>query len=359
MTTRTRDSAQGSLQPHWRVARLKFLAVAIDNRPKRSPEAEDNTTRIPFRFDLKECQRFSTLQTDLPPSVDSSEESSGRTNLRKYDADYEYSIDYSIVASAFSGRKVIASMTQKISLIPVCQPQPPISVSDFPGEYFTAATTKPRSALGLRRRSDVRINVAAQEPRPLVLDTEAAQPPPTEVTLLVKLSPEASRSLPDLPTQCHVKARMLTRTLVTPSGSSQSMPTVEQALKSESSHVKVLRSHEQEYTLAIRHWDRYAPDSDDGFAIAHLSFLFSMPEYQKLGPTFFTPILSRRHSVDLSLSFPENVSQTLKLSLPLQVLYQTSEPAVPDDSMERMARKISNSVRVSEILPAYTRTVVV
>ena len=40
-------------------------------------------------------------------------------------------------------------------------------------------------------------------------------------------------------------------------------------------------------------------------------------------PTFSTPLLSRRYSVDFTLSFPDSPDQSLKLSLPLEVVHET------------------------------------
>ena len=74
----------------------------------------------------------------------------------------------------------------------------------------------------------------------------------TEVQLVLKLT----SCILSLPTQCHLKAHLTTKTLVTPNGMGRVMPTIEQARYGEDSHVTLNKSQDQEYTVAIPAWDK-------------------------------------------------------------------------------------------------------
>jgi hypothetical protein len=42
-------------------------------------------------------------------------------------------------------------------------------------------------------------------------------------------------------------------------------------------------------------------------------------------PTFYTPLLSRRYAIEVAMSFPGSSTPSLKLSLPLQIVYEVDE----------------------------------
>ena len=65
--------------------------------------------------------------------------------------------------------------------------------------------------------------------------------------------------------------------------------------------------------------------STEQFALSRFSFLFNLTGDRVPSPTFFTPLLSRRYAIDITLSFPGVSGPSLKLSLPLQITYETVE----------------------------------
>lgn len=222
--------------------------------------------RIPFKFNLRSSTNLSGVVSELPPSVDSLDESRYSASLRKYDGVTQYNITYSITASAYSQRGIAASSTQKLSLLPVSDAQPPLCASDFPGEYFLAATTDRQSKLHLTKPTGPHIEVAGQEPEPAVFSANDDEPHgPVELPFLLKLSPSTGKTLDQesLPEQVHLKAQLVTRTLVTPQGS-RNVPTIEQA-NMEDSYVRTSRAQDQEYTIAIPRWDKYNPSKTRDF----------------------------------------------------------------------------------------------
>lgn len=48
-------------------------------------------------------------------------------------------------------------------------------------------------------------------------------------------------------------------------------------------------------------------------------------------PTFFTPLLSRRYFLELSLAFPERPHETFSLTLPVEVAHGTLEEVSDGD----------------------------
>ena len=64
--------------------------------------------------------------------------------------------------------------------------------------------------------------------------------------------------------------------------------------------------------------------ADEAFAITKLPFIFNIAADRVFTPTFFTPILSKRHSIELVLTFP-NFQSSLELSLPLQAIHGADE----------------------------------
>lgn len=63
---------------------------------------------------------------------------------------------------------------------------------------------------------------------------------------------------------------------------------------------------------------------EDQFALTNFSFDFNIAS-DKIPPSFFTPLLSRRHAIDFTIGFPGSTSPSLKLSLPVRIVYEADE----------------------------------
>lgn len=338
VTTKTNESSPGSLQPTWRVERIKFLSVGKDLPLAAQSGSEDGTISVPFSFDLRECLRYSTLESGLPPSLDSKHESK---SFQKQDSKAAYDISYAVTVSAYSGHSLIASTTEKVLILPVDQLEPPSYGSlDLPGEYFTAKSSVPRSRVSLSNRSRHHLDLAAPEPSPLVLRPQKGGPDPsTKIDLLLKLSAEDSKSLSNLPQQAQIRTQLVSKTLVTPNGGRMSEGAVRNG-RDPDSQSRLSSGNAQDCTLAIPEWETYTPDGDTpGFALARLSFLYRHPEADRLHPTFATPLLTRSYGLEVRVSFPDGGGQALKLSLPLQVVYYPAESRRTLD--DGLARKLS------------------
>ena len=240
------------------------MAVALDSRPRAEFKANSGTVKIPFRFNLEDCHNRSFVDFGLPPSVNSKEEGKRWAGLRKHELDSQYDITYSITASAFSQHELVASKTQRISVLPVSEAQPPLVPSDFPGESFLAVTTPQRSKVHLTKTCGRRIEVAGQEPEPILLNTsESLSHGLTELPFVMEALPQESGNIARdaLPTQCQLKAQLVTKTFVTPNSieNEKAIPILEEARYGDDSHLRLHRSDEQELTVAIPRWSHYSP----------------------------------------------------------------------------------------------------
>ena len=244
---------------------VQFLGVALDNKPHAELQPDNGVVRIPFRFNLEDIQYQFSVLSGLPPSVSSKKDNKQWTGLRKYELDSQYDISYNIIASVFSKPGLAASTTQTIYILPVSQAQPLLCPSDFSGESFVAAKTPQQSKSISRNRPNPRIEVVSQGPKPLLLNAhENFSHGSTEVLLLVKALPQSSTTLDErsLPTQCQLKAQLVTKTLVAPDRiEEKAIPTLEQAKYGEDSYLRVHKSDEQEFTVAIPGWDYYTPST--------------------------------------------------------------------------------------------------
>ena len=281
MTTKTDENPPGALERRWRSERYRvrytvgiihygtneflayasqFLAAALDSKADPDFTSDHGIVKIPFRFNLEECRRASAV-SELPPTIDSSEEIKWWSGLKNSKPSTQYSVTYSITASASSNRGPIASTTQGLHILAVAEAQPPLSPDDFGGEYFLAATVRPTETKRSRRSGRHQIEIAGQEPEPITLDpcNERTQHC-TQIPFVIKLLPGQNGLLDPttFPDRCELTARLVTRTFITPNGTTRAVPTVGGALRDGDSHVRTSRSNEQSFTVAIPRWEEYA-----------------------------------------------------------------------------------------------------
>jgi hypothetical protein len=196
--------------------------------------------------------------------VNSKDESGFKwSGLRSNEMEGQYDITYSISASAYSKKGLQASTTKMIPLLPVSQVQPPLSPSDFPGEYFYAASTLQPPKVSLSKAPSFKLEVGGQEPEAIVLDAhEAFSTGSTTVPFTIKALPRSSSNfdIGSLPRQCLLRARLVSKTLITPDRiEEKAIPTLDQAIHGRDASLRIQKTDEQEFTLAIPRWNHVTP----------------------------------------------------------------------------------------------------
>ncbi len=245
---------------------------------------------------------------------------------------------YSLTASVYNVKSLLASTVQTIEVLPTAESQPPMFTSDFGGEYFLSAES-PRHRQESKDAPAQKIELAGQEPEPLALSvTSNDMHTAVKIPFVVKVIPATKQEI--LPSQCELTAHLVTRTFVTPNSRNKRMPTIDDLVDDEDAHISTIRTNAQAFTMAMPAWSHYSPgkwnsnpfshedrriiDGADGFALTKFPFLFKLESERQLVPTFFTPILSRRYAIECKMSFP-GYDRTLELSLPLQVVYSSDQ----------------------------------
>ena len=262
ITTKT-DEYPGALQKTWRTESLAFVGVSLSSTAGPNFRSDNGSVKIPFQFNLEDIH--SQVQgpsiADLPPSVSSKNDGVSWAGLRKTEVESQYDVTYAITISAYSKKGLIASSMKTITILPVAEARPPVSPSDFPGEYFFAASSPQQSRLSLTKAPTLTMEVAGQEPEPLILSPfQSSSNGSTLVQFIVKALPRPSMPFGPLwPTQCTVHARLVTKTLITPDRiDERSIPTLDQARSGSNSSLKIQKSDEQEFTVALPHWSHIA-----------------------------------------------------------------------------------------------------
>ncbi|KAH9832387.1 hypothetical protein Tdes44962_MAKER02050 [Teratosphaeria destructans] len=263
----------------------------------------------------------------LPPSS-IPEPADSRWKLPKSptNSDDGFQVTYSISAVVSVGKRRIASATRKFNFIPISQPQPPISSCDFPEEYYLSSSRETRSMNPLGKCHCTNLDVQSEEPEPLTIRTMDSKGS-TRINLMIKLE---GRQADFLPKHCKVKTTLITRTFVTPYWHGKWVPTLQDAGASPSANIQMGTSNEQTYTMDISHWEALdrKPGADCRTFLATLPVRFFACHGQLPSASFFTPLLSRRHALDVTVSFPEIRRSEMGLSLPLQVVYSDDAGAL-------------------------------
>ena len=231
----------------------KFLGVSLERNARSGLQVENGTVRMPFRFHLRECEKLSDMVSGLPPSLDSDQEGRRLSNGL-------YSVAYSLTATVFSARGIIASTTEKITVLSVTQ-EPSLCSSDCPGEYFWAQSIPQHSIRLQKKPLGPRMEAAGQEPDPIVLDAhDTASGGSTKVPFVLKLSPTSTDVLNEksMPSQCQVRACLVTKTRITPDGLEQLASSIQRGLdkvpSSRSEEVQIHKSHDQEDVVGVSAW---------------------------------------------------------------------------------------------------------
>jgi len=329
VNTRTTDGPD-SLSRTSRTERLPFLGAALNTTAQSVLKTSDGTTTIPFRFNLDDLhsQARSSFITDLPSSLNSRDDKVKWAEFRRGESEADYDVTYSITATAFSKKGSEASTAKTIQVLSVSQAEGPRSPADCPGEYYFAPSNPRPSRASLAKSRSFRIEAAGQNPEAVSLPAHEFFTGASTIPFVLKALPEPSTKfeLKSLPTRCRVQARLLSKTLITSDGIEQHwIPIIEQGRHTENTCLRTQRSEEQEFNITLSPWQHVASGSSDQFAISNFSFDFKISTDQARIPTFFTPLLSRRYAIEITISYPDVSGLSSKLTLPLQVAYEESE----------------------------------
>ncbi|KAF7188760.1 hypothetical protein HII31_10012, partial [Pseudocercospora fuligena] len=295
------------------------------------------TRRMPFKFTLQKPNGQSALE--LLPSIDSKHAKGHWSDSFKSDTNVEYQITYTVIASALQDKKVIASTPSRFNYIPAKPDLEPILPDDYPGEYLVRT-----SKVQQKGNSTTRLGVISQEPAALSLE-DGGSTLNTNINLvfmLVRRHEGAHRPAP-FPKNYDVAAQLKTTTFVMPRRARPELHTI-QALPHSKASLKQSRSNSQRHAAAFRQWDAHDSESE-GTKLAHqiealpitdlnaddkgshfeevltntITIPFSVNVDQALSPDFWSPLLSRRHTIELTVTLDDDSSSTTKLKLPVQI----------------------------------------
>lgn len=173
-----------------------------------------------------------------------------------------YDVTYSIAATVFSERGQEASTEKTIQVLPVSQGEDSRSPADCPGEYHLASPSPQRRSVSLSKARS-KIEVSGQQPEAVSLSAhDSFSNSSTTIPFVLKALPGSSSEfdLKSLPTQCQVKARLLTKTLITSDGIEQAwIPIIEQGRHAENTCLRTQKKEEQEGTIKLQPWQHVVP----------------------------------------------------------------------------------------------------
>lgn len=93
-------------------------------------------------------------------------------------------------------------------------------------------------------------------------------------------------------------------------------------------------------------------DSTEDFSVARFAFVFKLDGGKLPLASFYTPLLSRRYLIDLTLSF-DGSNDTFKLSLPCEIVHGSADASDYYDEIER--KKSDASIATVETHPPIAR----
>lgn len=244
----------------------EFLSATLfeGTRPAILADNKRHIARVPFKFNRTDNHDSSSDSTrssghafkHFLPSVDSKIASKHWSSNFKSGPDAQYSVKYTITATAVSERKRVFSASRSFSYAPSIIDASPIALEDFPEEYVVRTT----KAINKSSSSTARIGMISQEPRALVLQRSAATGE-TDINLFLMLFRDGAISFgkESLPKRARIKAELRTTTIVMDRAGTPAAHTLPGALKTRAV-IKQEKSFAQEYTLPLNQW--HCPDSE-------------------------------------------------------------------------------------------------
>lgn len=314
-----------------------FSATTFDGTKSATSSGSKFQVEVPFKFTLQKPNGQSALE--LLPSIDSKHAKGHWSDSFKSDTNVEYQITYTVIASALQDKKVIASTPSRFNYIPAKPDLEPILPDDYPGEYLVRTSKVQQNG-----NSTTRLGVISQEPAALALE-DGESTLNTNISLvfmLVRRHEGAHRPAP-FPKKYDVAAQLKTTTFVMPRRARPEMHTL-QALPHSKATLKQSRSNNQRHAAAFRQWEAHDSESE-GTKLYHqpqalsitdlnaddkgshfeevltntITIPFSVNVDQALSPDFWSPLLSRRHTIELTVTLDDDSNSTTKLKLPVQI----------------------------------------
>ncbi|KAI5360471.1 hypothetical protein Slin14017_G086460 [Septoria linicola] len=327
--TKTFDHTSSSMGSNANYETHTFLSSIVFDGSSNDTDAD---VEVPFAFMLQDrdvdvAQPYrtegGTIVQQLLPSLDSKDSGRHWSDAFKSEATAQYQVTYTIIASAFLDRKAVCSTTRRFHYVPVAlSPLPQVPIEDYPGEYvLRTAKTQQKTA------SSTRIGVISQEPPPLTLSSGARQASTTIDLLLMLVRSQSNFSTQPLPKKYSVKTQLRTTTFVM----RDPAPPEKHTLENKSVNAPIIRQEKgtiQSHADAFAAWELHdSSDTDDDHNIHEeistnsISLPLTIDIDSHTGPSFWSPSLSRRHTIELSVTLDDDPSSTTKLKLPVQIHY--------------------------------------
>ncbi len=236
-------------------------------------------------------------------------------------------VSYMVQAHLFRDNKLIATSSREIRIFDNGDPQPPICLSDFSSEYVCQQKSSLRKHL-------FRVgffSASITEPNPFLFlsgkDSAVIRLPMRFAVRGVEASTNVFHQNAAFNATVIWQLRSSTFMSATPM---KSVPTVLQAQRNPSINMITTLGLEHRLTLALNGWNKPSSSlasmqSTDDWMIEQ-ELALSIPTRSLLVPTFFTPHLSRRYSLVVQVKLAGNGKTSVRLEVPVQVVYQNESP---------------------------------
>lgn len=273
--TKTQEHPPGGLNSASHVETHTFLsAVMFDGsaNPSSTPESKYRT-QIPFKLALQneansvgawgDSRINGEIVQEVLPTINSKAAPKHWADSFKPSFNADFRITYTVIASAFHERKMVASTSRDFSFLPTSSPPPPVPVEDFADEYAL------RASKALQKGGHAsRIGLISEEPPALPLKI-GAKGGSTNINIFVMLFRPHTRDFDanELPKQLRIRAKLRSTTFVMPKRSKLNMHTLQGAMYDREASVKQDKSHVQNYTMAIDQWQTNESESEGTFPI--------------------------------------------------------------------------------------------
>lgn len=252
-------------------------------------------------------------------------------------------ISYKIQVHAICRRKVIASSSQQIKIVPTFESRPPVCVADFPNEYTLAKSTRLRTGfLGLHHTGEWRLEAGG--PVQLVLN-QLTDPVLLSTTLTLTQTIYSSQSCPkwkpwDLASG-NCTCNLISSTFISCIPRS-SVPTLQELATSTclsrqnqvcaEKRTAVQFSKWNESTLTL-HGEDFSSEVTRQWT-SNASVTITIPNEKYLVPTFESSLVSRRYKLVLHVHITKPHRSAFRLTLPVQISYQKNTAHRPWSAQE-------------------------
>ncbi|CAK1363202.1 unnamed protein product [Cercospora beticola] len=309
------------------AARYDFLKQSQNiPRSERIPQQDANERRciMPFKFRIApQClpnQDLSPHLSGLPPSFKAGPTSRDQHGNQCMQPLIEYCIAVTIFYRSGTGprlRQIRRSRT--IDFSPLTEPEPPISVEDFPGEFKLTSTEEARKGLFRTVCGDVTVSSSEFRPLPMFYD---GKPGHTQgmVTLTLATLRLTNAEIQPPRWTCEVQMALIRRTFYT------TMPIREVACSRLLKKNKYLRLrketiYETTWSVDPLWWEHTHTRPDAPGIVSEATIPMPVRPPTQLIPTFATPLATVRYAVRVDIRIAQVTHPPLVIEVPLQVYH--------------------------------------